>query len=214
MTPQALLAGVMHRRAVRGPQGWQAERTWQSTAPTELLPTACAATARCVTGNAARGAATFMQRDMDGHVPGQRAGIRRRDGKKCRRRHRKCTYQNRPALTVGCIGRKAGSLHPAAVASRVPRRIVAHQLHSNVIAGRLFRHRTTVRGTGQCQRRSTDPTGDPAMHRAGLGAAALLLLAMSFAPINAQQLPPGYGEQPKLPSPRRKLASDHQVVRC
>ena len=39
------------------------------------------------------------------------------------------------------------------------------------------------------------------MHRAGLGAAALFLLIMSFNPISAQQTAPGYGEQPKLPPP-------------
>jgi glucose/arabinose dehydrogenase len=38
------------------------------------------------------------------------------------------------------------------------------------------------------------------MHRTRQGAAVLLLLAMSLAPIDAQQLPPGYGEQPKLPT--------------
>jgi glucose/arabinose dehydrogenase len=33
------------------------------------------------------------------------------------------------------------------------------------------------------------------------GAGAVLLLAASFAPSSGQQLPPGYGERPKLPSP-------------
>src|SRR5688572_5580896 len=42
------------------------------------------------------------------------------------------------------------------------------------------------------------------MHRTRQGAAVLLLLAMSVAPINAQQLPPGYGEQPKLPTPEER----------
>ena len=40
------------------------------------------------------------------------------------------------------------------------------------------------------------------MRRAGLGAATSLLLAMSIAPIGAQQTPTGYGERPELPAPK------------
>jgi glucose/arabinose dehydrogenase len=42
------------------------------------------------------------------------------------------------------------------------------------------------------------------MRRARPGAATVLLLAASLSPISAQQLPPGYGEQPKLPQPKEQ----------
>ena len=47
----------------------------------------------------------------------------------------------------------------------------------------------------------TAQNGGSPMRRTGLGAAAVLLLCMHLRSGQAQQPPPGYGEQPKLPAP-------------
>ena len=42
------------------------------------------------------------------------------------------------------------------------------------------------------------------MSRTGLGTTAFLLLAMTLLPAYAQQMPPSYGEEPKLPPPQQR----------